>query len=60
MVGTVFINFMASALSTATNRLKIKVVNVNPDAPIQEIIGFRTNSKAMEYNLGVLQYEQNR
>ena len=59
MVGTVFVNFMASAMSTVTNRLSIEIIDVNTDAPIQEIIGFNTN-KNMKYNLGVLQYGQNR
>lgn len=44
MVGTVFVNFMASALAAVTNRLKLRILNSHTEADIKEIIGLKKNN----------------
>lgn len=59
MVGTAFVNFMATAVSTVTNDLMVKLEDINAKCELKEIVGFK-KSNSNTYNLGVVQYGQNR
>lgn len=59
MVGTAFVNFMATAVSTITNDLVIKLEDINAKCELKEIVGFK-KSNNNTYNLGVIQYGQSR
>ena len=58
MVGTAFINFMATALSTFTNNLSLKL-NIGRGVDFRGVIGFQ-QEKDGSYNLGLIQYGQPR
>lgn len=58
MVGTAFINFMSTALSTVTNQLTLTIDSVT-NSGFRQILGFK-KQKDNTYNLGVIQYGQNR
>ena len=59
MVGTVFVNFMANALSTVTNMAELDLSEISRELGQSKLVGFNPapNSK---YNLGCIQFGQER
>lgn len=58
MVGTAFINFMSTALSTVTNLMTLKLNPAN-DSGFKRVLGFKKQPDST-YNLGVIQFGQSR
>lgn len=58
MVGTAFINFMATSLSTYTNNLSLQL-EIGRNVDFRGAIGFRRENDG-SFNLGLIQYGQPR